>query len=77
MKALIAGTIANEVLDRVFENAANDLVVPELGVYGQNGCAGFPIPDTHLLKVSPNEGIMHTTMFGYAPAVSKLMEWLA
>ena len=37
LKALVAGSIADTVVDRVFEKAPNDLVVPELGVYSTNG----------------------------------------
>jgi hypothetical protein len=55
----------------------NDLVVPEPVVYEANGCATFPIPDTCVLKVPSDAGIIHTTMFSYAPVSEKLTEWLA
>ena len=32
---------ANHLLDRVFQKAANDLVVSMLGVYDENGCGYF------------------------------------
>ena len=77
LKALIAGRIADAVLDRVFEKTANDLVVPEPGVYGPNGAAGFPISGARLLQVAAPAGIMHTALFGHPPAVAKLTEWLS
>jgi hypothetical protein len=77
LKALIAGTIAESVIDRVFEHVPNDLVVPEPGVYDSNGSAAFPIPDTRLYRVPSSAGIIHTTVFGYPPVGEKLVEWLA
>jgi len=77
LKALIAGRIADAVLDRVFEKTGNDLVVPEPGVYTANGAAGFPISSARLLRVAPQDGIMHTTLFSHPPATGKLLEWLS
>jgi hypothetical protein len=76
LRALVTGSLADAVLDRVFQDVANDLVVPEPGVYGANGTASFPIPDARLLKAPPADGIIHTTIFGYPPATAKLLEWL-
>jgi pimeloyl-ACP methyl ester carboxylesterase len=77
LRSLIAGTLANGVLDRVFEDIGNDLVVPEPGVYGANGSGAFPIPEGRVLRVPANAGVLHTTLFGYEPACSKIAEWLA
>jgi hypothetical protein len=77
LKALVAGKIADAVSDRVFGNIANDLVVPEPGVYGANGSSRFPIDDSRVFKVPRSAAIMHTTIFGYAPAVDKITQWLA
>jgi hypothetical protein len=76
VKALVAGNIANAVLDRVFERAANDLVVPELGVYSENGGSGFPIDQGRVLRIPASAGIMHTHLFSYKPAIEKVTAWL-
>ena len=64
------------MLDRVFEDMGNDLVVPEAGVYSANGSGAFPIPDDRLLRVKNDAGVIHTTFFGYTPAWRKVAEWL-
>ena len=76
MKELIAGSVVDSIMDRVFEGVKNDLVVPYPGVFEKNGGAGFPIPTAQLLQVPANAGVMHTTLFGYEPTNQKLLEWL-
>lgn len=76
LRALLTGKLAGAVMDRVFQQTPNDLVVPEPGVYEANGSAAFPIPDVRVLKVPRNAGVIHTTVFGYAPVTGKLLEWL-
>lgn len=76
LRALITGTVADAAMDRVFQNVPNDLVVPEPGVYSENGNMAFPIADARCLKAPADAGVMHTTMFGYSPASAKLLEWL-
>lgn len=77
LKALVAGSLANAVADRVFGDAANDLVVPFDGAFGANGYGAFPIPDERVLQLSEKEGVMHTTLFGHPKTGAKLLEWLA
>jgi hypothetical protein len=77
LKALLTGSVTDAVMDRVFEQVPNDLVVPEPGVYGANGNAAFPIPGVRLLQVVPDAGVVHTTLFGYSATSEKLVEWLA
>ncbi len=77
LKALLRGTVANAVLDRVFQDVANDLVVPEPGVFGVDDCPTFPIHDDRLLRIPGSEGVIHTTLFGYEKTGSKMLEWLA
>jgi len=77
LRALVAGSLADGVLDRVFEGTGNDLVVPEPGVYSANGSGAFPIPDERLFRVKNDAGVIHTTFFGHAPAWRKVAEWLA
>ena len=76
LRILLTGT-ADAVLDRVFEEKANDLVVPEAGVYAANGCQVFPLQDERVFLIAPNQGVVHTTMFGHAPATDKLLTWLS
>ena len=77
LKALLRGTVANAVLDRVFEDVANDLVVPEPGVFGVDDCPTFPVHDDRLLRIPASEGVIHTTLFGYEKSGEKMLEWLA
>ena len=77
LRALIAGTLADGVLDRVFEDVGNDLVVPEPGVYSANGCGAFPIPESRLLRVPGTAGVLHTTIFLHEAAGRKMVEWLS
>ena len=41
---------------------------PKPGVYSANGCGAFPIPESRLLRVRDDAGVMHTTFFGHAAA---------
>jgi hypothetical protein len=63
-------------MDRVF-GRANDLVVPEPGVYGKNGGSGFPLPPDRLLRLGPERGVVHTTMFGSPEVQRSILGWLA
>ena len=76
LKALVAGKVADTVIDRVFQQVANDLVVPEPGVYSRNGSGAFPIPRDRLLRLPAAEGVMHTAMFGHPQTGVRLAEWL-
>ncbi|WP_447739595.1 esterase/lipase family protein [Pseudomonas laurentiana] len=77
LKVLISGTIANTVLDRIFEDAPNDLVVPELGVFGANGSDAFPITDAaRKLQLAASSGYMHTNLFSSPTVQEQLLKWL-
>lgn len=76
LKALVAGTVANAVVDRVFEDMANDLVVPEAGVFEVEGSRSFPIALERRLRVPPEAGVIHTTLFGHDEAAKRLLDWL-
>ena len=77
LKALLRGKVADAVLDRVFQDVPNDLVVPEPGVFGVDDCPTFPVHDDRLLRIAGGEGVIHTTLFGYAKSGEKMLEWLA
>jgi pimeloyl-ACP methyl ester carboxylesterase len=76
-RSLVRSSIKNAVMDRVFEQTANDLVVPEAGVYSKNGSNAFPIPEQHLLRLPAAAGVMHTTMFGHPATSERLTQWLS
>ncbi len=65
---------ANRLLDRIFQKAGNDLVVPTLGVYDKNGCGYFPIAEK--LVYGQGDGISHTTYFGEPRTQARILEWL-
>ncbi len=75
LKSLV-GRAADSVVDRVFEQAGNDLVVPERSVYDVNGCDSFPIADERCLRLPSSAGIMHTGMFGHPEVTARLRDWL-
>lgn len=73
----LVGRARDAVVDRIFEGAANDLVVPELGVYDRNGGDGFPIVDDRCLRLPDSAGVMHTGMFGHPEVARRLDQWLS
>ena len=68
--------VEDSTLDRVFENAANDLVVPREGVFAKNGAPGFPIANARCLLFGPSDGVIHTEFFSEARTGAQLLEWL-
>jgi hypothetical protein len=58
------------------KTAENDLVVPERGVYEDNGAGNFPIAMERCLRLPAASGVMHTTIFGTADVVHRLSQWL-
>ena len=71
----LAAFVRDRLLDRVFKNAENDLIVPTAGVYEANGGSGFPIKARFVLPAV--ESVPHTAYFGTPAARSKILEWLA
>ena len=65
----------NRLMDRVFDHADNDLVVPTLGVYEGNGSALFPIADHYVFK--PEAGIQHAGYFPSPATQEQIRQWLA
>jgi hypothetical protein len=57
--------LANPVMDKVFvyggKRVANDIVVPQQGVFAANGHPAFPIADP--LVYAPGDGVWHTAFF--------------
>jgi len=69
--------VADKVIDRVFDGAANDLVVPTLGVFDNNGSAYFPIGASTVMQFSKTQNIIHTTFFGDRVTQTAILNWLA
>lgn len=66
----------NNVLDRVFQAAENDLVVPEDGVYDSNGSPAFPIATTNVLRIPASAGRWHSKLFSDPAVAQKIGTWL-
>jgi len=62
--------------DDVFGQAPNDLVVPEDGVFAQNGAAGFPIVPAQVFRFAPADGVIHTEFFAEPRTADRLLAWL-
>lgn len=75
LRAIVSGA-ADNLLDFVFENSDNDLVVPTQGVHARNGHASFPIAADRVHLLARTEGAMHTSLFAQASVQGKLLEWL-
>jgi hypothetical protein len=70
--------LGNAAADRMFEvdgrREANDLVVPEQGVFAANGHPSFPIDDP--LVFGPGEGVWHTAFFAQPRTVAHIEGFL-
>ncbi|MPZ51530.1 MAG: hypothetical protein GEU79_02150 [Acidimicrobiia bacterium] len=60
--------------DRVFEDEANDLIVPTLGVYQGTDGTVFPLDD--ILEFSRDDRVQHSGFFSHPKAVAQLETWL-
>lgn len=69
--------ITDGVMDRVFQNAANDLVVPTLGVFEGGNDPAFPIPEDRVLQFGRNKGVSHNAFFSQPDFNTTLLEWLS
>jgi hypothetical protein len=65
---------ADVVLDRVFKDQPNDLVVPTAGVFQAGD--GFRVVDQRVLRIEPRWGIEHCHYFGHPRTSERLLEWL-
>lgn len=66
--------IANSVVDRVFDNSPNDLVVPTDGMRTWNKIV--QIPDNNFLSFPASRDVMHTCYFPQPETSEKLLNWL-
>jgi hypothetical protein len=70
----LAAWAKDRLMDRVFDHAQNDLVVPTLGVYEENGSDLFPIADR--LVFPPESGIQHGGYFPDPATQEQIRGWL-
>ena len=73
-KGGLAAFAADGIVDRVFADADNDLVVPTAGVHAANGSGRFPI--TKLESFAGDDGIHHCGFFANAQAGERILGWL-
>lgn len=64
----------DHLMDHVFGQKQNDLVVPTRGVFEAEGAGAFPI--TERLVLGDSEGVAHSGYFAHAEVRKKLGEWL-
>ncbi|MFT3799630.1 MAG: caspase family protein [Burkholderiaceae bacterium] len=62
--------------DSVFDQVANDLVVPQAGVFAGNGASGFPIDSGRRLDFGRADGVIHTEFFSDARTGRQILAWL-
>lgn len=67
-------TAADSLVDRIFDNAPNDLVVPTDGMRAWGG--RIQIPDDRFLTFSADRGVIHTRYFGLPETSQQLLQWL-
>jgi hypothetical protein len=73
LRDLVKQVVADQIMARVFAEAANDLVVPTAGVAG---IPGFPIPAEKTLRFAGDQGVTHTTYFQHPETSKHLLHWL-
>lgn len=77
LAALVLASVADAVIDRVFADAANDLVVPTLGVSEGGADPAFPIPSERMFSFDDTEGVQHSGFFPAPETSRRLLTWLA
>jgi pimeloyl-ACP methyl ester carboxylesterase len=66
--------VRDGVMDRIFGEVENDLVVPTAGVWEGNGATGFPVDERQVF--APSDGIQHSGFFHHPAARERLLHWL-
>lgn len=70
----LASLVANRLVDQVFRQARNDMVVPTDGVYEANGSGYFPIEAQ--LVLGADDGVAHTQFFQHGRSTAQIAAWL-
>ncbi|MGB7818610.1 MAG: hypothetical protein WBL35_07710 [Ornithinibacter sp.] len=68
--------LADGVVDRVFEDRANDVVVPTTGVTSIKGRPEFVVPADHHVSLGRTGQTWHCSMFGSDTVKGALTSWL-
>jgi hypothetical protein len=76
LASMITKKIADSVVDRVFGDQGNDLVVPTLGVSEGSDDPAFPLSSDRLLRYDHSNTVQHTNFFSQSETNEKLLEWL-
>ena len=72
----LASRFVDRAADEVFENVANDLVVPTEGVWQRNGNVAFPLRPERVFTLDHSQGVMHTGFFPHQAVANHLLSWL-
>jgi hypothetical protein len=76
VKRFTRGPVGDLVVDRIFGKAANDLVVPTLGVYDGPGGPDFPIDPARRLLMPAGRAIDHSGYFRQSDVMAAVAGWL-
>jgi len=75
LRTLVKNMVADAVLDRVFKDAPNDLIVPTEGVYTAGG-PHFPLTEDKRFIFPSERGIWHSAYFEQPETIAHLRQWL-
>ncbi len=75
LKTVIKQKVGDAIVDRIFKEQPNDLVVPTNGVFTAGG-PHFPLDETARLVYPSDRAIWHSAYFEQPETVAKLKEWL-
>ena len=75
LKTIIKEKIGDAIVDRIFKDAPNDLVVPTNGVFTSSG-PHFPLAETSRLVFPSDRGIWHSAYFEQPETADRLRQWL-
>ncbi|MFT3970952.1 MAG: hypothetical protein QM695_11935 [Micropruina sp.] len=73
-RAMTMKNVENVMVDRVFGNAPNDLVVPTAGVY--QGEDAMQIREDRRLVLPTTRGVYHGSFFGQRDVATQIAGWL-
>jgi pimeloyl-ACP methyl ester carboxylesterase len=71
----IGQVVGDQVLDRVFKDAPNDLIVPTDGVH-QAGSPMFPLAANRVYRFDAVRGVTHSGFFSEPETSEKVLQWL-
>jgi hypothetical protein len=74
--ALVTGGALNSLADQIFGDAANDLVVPTLGVSQGSPDPAFPITGDRAFAFARDAGVLHSHYFEDRATSGRLLTWL-